>query len=177
MSAPLNLEVVEGPDAGLQVPVQGSLLIGREADVDVHLNDPRVSRRHARITPSGGEVSVEDLGSANGTFVNHEQLHGPALLAPGGELVIGTSVLALRTSEQVAARPSAVRAVPPALAAPPREPTYVSPASASAPPAPAPGPPELARLLDVRVRAQARLAPLAMLLVVAIALVLYFALR
>src|SRR5437764_5025453 len=172
----LNLEVVEGPDAGLQVPLEGSLLIGREDTCDIHLNDPRASREHARITVSGSEAKIEDLGSSNGTFVNHAEVHAPVALAAGDELLIGTSVLALRTSQEVRDQPSAVRAVPPALVAPERQPDYVQPVAAP-PPAPAAGPPELTRLLDTRVSAQARLAPVAMLALVALALVIYFAAR
>jgi pSer/pThr/pTyr-binding forkhead associated (FHA) protein len=177
----LNLEVVEGPDAGLQVLLQGSMVLGREESADVHLNDARVSRRHARLTAVNGEATVEDLGSANGTFVNHDQIHGSSRLQPGDELLLGTSVLTLRTSQEVQSRPSAVRTVPPALAAPPREPDYVRPNAAATGAAAAPaarpvtGPPQLTKLLDVRVRAQARLAPVALLALVALALVIYFA--
>src|SRR5579884_705414 len=171
----LTLEVVEGPDAGLKIPVLRPLVIGREADVDVRLNDGRASRHHARVSPSPAGAVVEDLGSANGTFVNHNQLVAPARLDPGDDLQIGVSVIQLRTPAQVSARPSAVRPVPPALAAPERPPAYVQPAHAEAA-APA-GPPDLNRLLDVRVRAQARLAPLAVFLLAAFVLIIYFATR
>lgn len=174
--APLNLEVVEGPNAGLQLPVDRPLLLGREETADVHLDDPRVSRRHARLTPSGDGASIEDLGSANGTFVNHAQVHASAPVSPGDELLLGTSVLTLRTSQQVQAQPSAVRAVPPSLRVSQRKPDYVQAAAGQLPLRPT-GPPQLTRLLDVRVRAQARLAPVAMLALIAVALVIYFGLH
>jgi pSer/pThr/pTyr-binding forkhead associated (FHA) protein len=158
----LNLEVVEGPNAGLQVAVDRPLVVGREETADVHLNDPRVSRRHARIAPADGEATIEDLGSANGTFVNHAQVHGSVRLGPGDQLLLGTSVMTLRTPQDVQARPSAVIAVPHALVAPERPPDYVQ-RGARQPAPPVAGPPQLTKLLDVRVRAQARLAPLAML--------------
>ena len=169
----LNLEVVEGPDAGLQVPLRGPVVIGREPGTDIRLNDSRVSRHHVRISPAEHGATVEDLRSSNGTFVNHAQVHGSVTVGPGDELLLGTSVLEVRSSDQIRSQPSAVRQIPPALATPQRAPTYVHTAEA----APASGPPELTRLLDVRVRAQARLAPLALLGLVALGLILYFGLR
>ena len=153
-------------------------MIGREAGTDIRLNDSRVSRHHARITPEDATAVIEDTGSANGTFVHGIQLHAPVRLSPGDQVLLGTSVLQLRTADQITAQPSAMRPIPPALAAPQREPAYVAPAGgAPAAPAPAPGTPDLARLLDVRVKTQARLAPLALLVLVAFALIIYFAAR
>jgi pSer/pThr/pTyr-binding forkhead associated (FHA) protein len=159
------------------VPVHGPLVVGREAAADLSLNDPRISRRHARVTPLGAELMVEDLGSANGTFVNGAPIHGRAQVRAGDELLLGTTVIAVRSSAQVHAQPSAVRAVPPALATPPRQPTYVAPVAIQPAQREPIGPSDLTRLLDVRTRAQARLAPVAMLVVVALALVLYFGTR
>ena len=56
---------------------------------------------------------VEDLESTNGTFVNHDEVHSPVALAPGDELLVGVTVMQLRSPEQVRAQASAVRAVPP----------------------------------------------------------------
>ena len=58
----LLLEIVEGPGAGRQFPLDRAVVLGRDAAADVVLDDPRVSRRHARITPSDGVVVVVDLG-------------------------------------------------------------------------------------------------------------------
>ncbi len=44
--------------------------IGRSADNDIVLDDPRISTHHARLIISGSQVLIEDLGSSNGTFVN-----------------------------------------------------------------------------------------------------------
>jgi pSer/pThr/pTyr-binding forkhead associated (FHA) protein len=66
----LLLEIVEGPGAGRQHRVEGPVVLGRDAGADVVLDDARVSRRHARMTPEPGGIVVEDLGSRNGTFVN-----------------------------------------------------------------------------------------------------------
>ena len=94
----INLEVIEGPDAGKQIAVDRAVVIGRAADSDLVLEDGEVSERHARVTPSpDGSATVEDLESANGTFVNQNELEGPARLDPGDELLVGVSLLQLRT--------------------------------------------------------------------------------
>ena len=175
--ADLTLEIVEGPDAGRQLGVQGPVVIGRSADADIVLDDLQVSRKHAKVTANNGSAVVEDLSSANGTFINHAELHGPARLDPGDELLIGVTVLQLRTKEEIAIVPSAVRTVPPGLAMAPRTPDYVPPVVAedvAAGPAPV-GPKELTRLYDVRVRQRANLAPLAIFLLVCLVVALYLA--
>jgi hypothetical protein len=112
----LILEIVEGPGAGRQVSLDGALDAGREASLPLHLDDGQASRRHARFSVVGGEVTVEDLGSTNGTYVNEQPISSPRALRPGDKVRLGLSVLELRTRQQVAARPSAVH-VRPALTA------------------------------------------------------------
>src|SRR2546423_15327236 len=116
----LSLEIVEGPNAGRQVDLDAPLVIGRESDADLVLEDSQVSRHHAQVSPGDGYATVEDLGSANGTFVNQAELHAPARLDPGDELLIGVTVLELRTAGEIAAQPSAGRTAPPPPAAPAR---------------------------------------------------------
>jgi pSer/pThr/pTyr-binding forkhead associated (FHA) protein len=165
----LLLEIVEGPGAGRQLPLDRAVVVGRDAAADVVLDDARVSRRHARITPSGDGAVVEDLDSRNGTFVNREEIHSPVSAGPGDDVLLGTTVLELRTDAELATRPSVVRPVPPALAAPPREPTYVA-----APEQPA-AEHRLDRYMDRRTKAQARLAPLAIAVLVLFAVLIYLA--
>ena len=180
----LNLEVVEGPDAGKQIAVDRAVVIGRDPGSDLVLEDGEVSGQHARITPSpDGSATVEDLESTNGTFVNQNELMGPARLDPGDELLVGVSVIQLRTRADIASRASAVIQIPPAMAMAPREPTYVNPevhrvdaAPVAAPPADA-AHPTVDKYLDVKVRRRAELAPLALFTLVAIALILYFSLK
>ena len=175
--ADLTLEIVEGPDAGRQLPVRGSVIIGRSAEADIVLDDLQVSRQHARVTENKGGAVVEDLQSANGTFINHAELHSPARLDPGDELLIGVTVLQLRTREEIAIVPSAIRTVPPGLAMAPRTPDYVPPevAAAEAPVAISTSPKELTSLYDVRVRKRANLAPVAIFLLVCLVVALYLA--
>ena len=68
-----QLRVTEGAERGKLLSVAADLLIGREApDEPGKLGlDPELSRRHARVSRgSDGGLTIEDLGSANGTFVN-----------------------------------------------------------------------------------------------------------
>lgn len=172
----LTLEIVEGPGAGRQMALTGPLVLGRDPAVDVVLDDSEASRRHARLTPGPSGAVVEDLESTNGTFVNQNEVHGRAELSPGDELLIGVTLMQLRSAHQVAAQPSAVRAVPPGLAALERRPTYADPvvAAQGAPPS---GVPELDRLIDTRVKGKARLAPVAILSLAALIVVIYLGLN
>ncbi len=195
----LSLEIVEGPGAGRQVPLGEPLVIGRSQEAQLVLADNQVSRRHARVSPRGTDAVVEDLGSSNGTWLNGNEVHMPAALAPGDELLVGVTVLQLRSLAQIAAQPSAVRPVPAAIAAEPAAPPQAGPpltpppGAAGAQPAPGtpafsaaplaqPGAPqgpgeELARLFDARTRRRAQLAPLAIFVLVALALLVYLAVK
>ncbi len=174
----LLFEIVEGPGAGRQIELTGPLVLGRDSSADVVLDDGQISRRHARVTPSNGGAVVEDLESTNGTFVNHDEVHAPVQLRPGDELLVGVTVLQLRSPEQIRVQASAVRAVPPALATPERRPAYVDsggggePARAGA----GAGVPELDRLIDSRVKSKAKLAPLAIFVLAALVVVIYLGL-
>ena len=117
MAGELNLEVIEGPDAGKQIAVDRPIVIGRDPTADLVLDDGEVSGQHARITPSpDGSATVEDLESTNGTFVNQNELEGPAHLDAGDELLVGVSVLQLRTVDDFRSRGSGVIQLPPSLA-------------------------------------------------------------
>ena len=109
----LILEIVEGSEAGRQIPLDSVVDVGREPSLPLHLDDDtQVSRRHARIAVQGGQVVVEDLGSTNGTYVNDQPISSPRSLNPGDKVRIGLTVLELRTRQQVAARASAVQPRP-----------------------------------------------------------------
>ena len=68
--------------------VQPQITIGRSAENDVFLDDPRVSRRHALIERMGARFRLRDLNSDNGTFVNGERVKGTVWLQPGDEIRI-----------------------------------------------------------------------------------------
>ena len=106
------LELVEGSDPGRTFSLGAEQVAGRDTSQPIALTDEQVSRRHARFTVAGDAVSVEDLGSRNGTYVNGQVLTGPRRLAPGDRIRMGLSVLQLRTPSQVAAQRSAVIPAP-----------------------------------------------------------------
>jgi two-component system, cell cycle response regulator len=79
-----------GSDAGRRYPLADRpILIGRADDRDVRIDDPSVSRRHARVAPADGGHAVEDLGSTNGTQVNNEPVGEPRPLRDGDYLRVG----------------------------------------------------------------------------------------
>jgi pSer/pThr/pTyr-binding forkhead associated (FHA) protein len=74
-----------------EIPLDGGdTFIGRGDGCQILVNEALVSRKHARIVLDGGRPYIEDLGSANGTFVNQARLHGRALLFPGDHVFVGT---------------------------------------------------------------------------------------
>jgi hypothetical protein len=64
--------------------------LGR-GEVEIQLEDPFASSRHARISRQGHVVVIEDLGSTNGTYLNDELLTGPQPLHDGDRIRIGDS--------------------------------------------------------------------------------------
>ena len=80
-----------------QIPLfEGDNIIGRAPDAAVWLEAPGVSRHHARIRLEGDQVTIEDLGSKNGTFVAGERLTAPVALADGDQIRVSSVVMAFR---------------------------------------------------------------------------------
>ena len=193
------LEIVEGPEAGRMIPLTGPVELGRDAAAGIALQqDELLSRRHVRITPGADGVSVEDLGSRNGTFVDGDQIYSPAHLAVDGQLLVGVTVLQLLTATSgatvlrpipadfTALRPlpavqpdapamqpeaTTIRQVAPGLAVPESEPDYVPSAALGQ------GASALFPLLDVHTKGKARGAPIGIFVLVAFAVIIYFGLR
>jgi pSer/pThr/pTyr-binding forkhead associated (FHA) protein len=94
---PSHVLVAEGPLKGTTITLgQNSVLIGRNPESTLVLDDDYASGRHARIYPENGEWYVEDLDSTNGTFSGNQRLTSPQKLQVGSTLRIGTTVLELR---------------------------------------------------------------------------------
>ena len=98
------LRGVSGATFGKVFPLTGVTVIGRNPECDISIPTDEVSRRHAELRPSQDGVMVEDLGSANGTFVNDRRVtrellkHGDELrfdqlrfqlISPGREMMGG----------------------------------------------------------------------------------------
>jgi DNA-binding NtrC family response regulator len=99
----LEVEVEEGPNRGARYPVApGELLVGRDASCGVLVLDDRASRRHARIVRSASAtLTIEDLGSRNGTSRNGLPLppNTPVSLVRGDRIAIGATTLLVREGE------------------------------------------------------------------------------
>jgi hypothetical protein len=97
---PQVLVVTEGPLTGTSLPLRGqAILIGRNPECALVLDDDYASGRHCRIYPdSSGREGwlVEDLGSTNGTFIGREKLTSPQPVEVGTTLRIGKTVLEFR---------------------------------------------------------------------------------
>lgn len=88
------IRVHAGPDAGREFSLaQGSSVVGRDADCDVSLSDPFVSKRHIRISVTAG-IEVIDLGSANGTVVDGEQIQRVEV-KPDDRVEVGDTILSI----------------------------------------------------------------------------------
>jgi DNA-binding winged helix-turn-helix (wHTH) protein len=82
-------------------------LVGRDPHAQVWLDDSTVSRRHARLTIDGDRISVEDLGSKNGTFVQGTRIDAPTTLADGDHLRFGSVEVTFRVWTAAASTKSA----------------------------------------------------------------------
>ena len=83
------LIVQRGPGAGARFLLDSDrILVGRSERSDIFLDDVTVSRKHASFVRAGGEFSVRDSGSLNGTYVNRERVDA-AVLRSGDEVQVG----------------------------------------------------------------------------------------
>jgi pSer/pThr/pTyr-binding forkhead associated (FHA) protein len=83
-----------GPNAGAEFFLEkDELFLGRDANNDVVINDPEVSRRHARLVKQDEDYYYEDLGSTNGSFINDHRLSTLTLLKPDMKITIGERVI------------------------------------------------------------------------------------
>jgi len=88
-----TLDFTAGPKAGQTMNFDAKTIsIGRSADNDIVVDDPTVSRHHARITSQGGTYRIEDLGSTSGTRVGGKEVT-LAQIAPGSTVKLGDTEL------------------------------------------------------------------------------------
>lgn len=103
--------VFTSADGGtFEIPAKDEVVIGREDPIsevfpDIDLTslggmEKGVSRTHAVIHRSGGDCTVEDMGSTNGTYVNRKRVqpHVPQAIKPGDEVRFGKLALALKAA-------------------------------------------------------------------------------
>jgi len=103
-----KLQIVRGEGKGQELPLEdGNNVIGRwdpetgafpEVDLDKYDPEAKVSRKHALLRIDGGKITVEDMGSLNGTYVNRQPRLAPgtpAEIKAGDEIIIGKTFLKL----------------------------------------------------------------------------------
>lgn len=147
----LRLVMRRGPQVDRAFPIlKDVVMIGRDAANDIIIADPEVSRHHSRIVQQpNGVLTIEDLGSTNGTYVNGTRALAPQALTPGDTIGLGETVVLQfqATAGDVGTTVAAPRstyqgeAVPPPYAAP--APSYPPPAQVYQPP-PVQAPPQAA---------------------------------
>ncbi|HYQ17688.1 MAG TPA: DUF4388 domain-containing protein [Polyangiaceae bacterium] len=95
------LRFISGKYQGGEYPLaEGQeIVIGRSSELDMVLVEEMVSRKHARIALTDGTISIEDLGSTNGTFVNGEKVQ-QGTLREGDRVLIGTNILKVVAAPQ-----------------------------------------------------------------------------
>jgi hypothetical protein len=87
----LRVQSAAGLAAGSAYDLSAGALLGRGDQADIRLEDGFASSQHARLTPQGDVMVLEDLGSTNGTYLNGEPLRGPQPLHSGDRIRIGDS--------------------------------------------------------------------------------------
>jgi hypothetical protein len=92
LAAPrLRVESAPGLRSGAAYDLSDGAVLGRSDQADIRLEDSFASGSHARLSPQGDVLVIEDLGSTNGTFLNGVPLEGPQPLHPGDRIRIGDS--------------------------------------------------------------------------------------
>jgi hypothetical protein len=102
-----TLRFISGKYQGGEFPLRPhrEIVIGRSSDLDMVLVEDMVSRKHAKIVTEERTVSIQDLGSTNGTFVNGEKIR-KVELKDGDRILIGTSIIKLVSLEGQAVAPA-----------------------------------------------------------------------
>jgi len=110
------LRGVSGATFGKTFALTGTMVIGRQADSDIPVPAEEISRHHARLQVTADGVLVEDMSSANGTFINDKRVQN-GLLKPGEELRLDTVRFMLVAPGMDARQQATARAEPAKAAA------------------------------------------------------------
>jgi hypothetical protein len=94
-----------GAAVEMTVPI-GTSVLGRGNDCALRVNDPRLSRHHARLHFDGENLSIEDAGSTNGVLVNGDRIQKPTGLKNGDEVVCGPCLFSVQSDATFRSSPS-----------------------------------------------------------------------
>lgn len=90
-----SLVMIENDEPVKTIPIDRRVRIGRQADNDLVVNDPGISRHHAEVINERGTCTLHDLGSTNGTYVNGSVITEHAL-REGDRISLGSTVVEFR---------------------------------------------------------------------------------
>lgn len=108
---PFQLVQRSGPTPGKTYDLtKNEVYLGRDITNDIVINDPEISRKHARLTLQSGGYLLEDLGSTNGTFIDGQRITGPHMMSRNEVIMLGDNVSLVYDT---AADPDATVAVSP----------------------------------------------------------------
>jgi transcriptional regulator with GAF, ATPase, and Fis domain len=93
-----KLLAISGPLRKSEFPIGLEIAIGRDADNSIRLEDPAVSPQHCRIASHGDRLTLTDMDSHSGTFVNGIPVNHRELRS-GDEIAVGNSVFLLETEK------------------------------------------------------------------------------
>ncbi|HEU4758035.1 MAG TPA: FHA domain-containing protein [Agromyces sp.] len=112
-----TLVVVEGRRAGQRVAVpSGETTLGRDALSELVVDDEGVSRHHALLVRAADTVTIQDVGSTNGTWVNGQQVREARELHPGDRVQLGVAVFTFEAAHSDRTPPPSPSPSPPAPA-------------------------------------------------------------
>ncbi len=88
------LIVISGPHVGKMFKVDDQqATLGRSSKADMHVNDVGISRQHAQLISYGEDVFIEDLKSANGTYLNGNRIDRRQQLQDGDKITLGSTTI------------------------------------------------------------------------------------
>lgn len=108
-----KLTITSGPDAGKEIPLSDSQVLGRLSRCTIPLKDTRASREHARIYKRQGTFFIVDLDSKNGIGLNGQNVR-KAQLSPGDVLQVGETWLKIEFEPEAVFEPEPVAPAAPA---------------------------------------------------------------
>ena len=82
--------------AGQSYVIKDALTLGRSPDADVLLDDPYASEFHLRLVSEDDRLTLHDLGSTNGTYLNGRRVTNPVVLSKSDSLQVGKTVIEVR---------------------------------------------------------------------------------
>jgi pSer/pThr/pTyr-binding forkhead associated (FHA) protein len=105
----VKLVVIKGSTKTREVCLRGAeIIVGRKTGCGLRIPSAMVSRRHCRLRIQGGTVTIEDLKSVNGSYLNGVRIYGAEQVRPGDQLEIGPVTFRVEYPRASAELPQAV---------------------------------------------------------------------